>query len=191
MICPNCGTELHENAVFCVKCGTRVKQAECICPQCGAVNEPLSLYCLQCGHKLSEQAASPASSPVAPCSSANSVPATAARKQLYLCAFYTGMPRFSLRQEVCNVSLYPDKLVIATLMGGLGRGFLSMGKKRIFEKGQLADCAYADALSGISGAVKLTLKDGTVYSILAPMPGDTFKKACREMAERIRAELCV
>jgi predicted amidophosphoribosyltransferase len=69
-ICPNCGNQTGEGAVFCDQCGTRLPQPEAetpapapaggalICPSCGAGNVPGEAFCDFCGSPL--QAPEPA-----------------------------------------------------------------------------------------------------------------------------------
>ena len=65
-ICPNCGNQTGETAVFCDQCGTRLPQPEVaaaepaaapaggsvICPACGAGNVPGEAFCDFCGTPL-------------------------------------------------------------------------------------------------------------------------------------------
>jgi predicted amidophosphoribosyltransferase len=63
-ICPNCGNQTGEGAVFCDQCGTRLPQPEAatpspapagdavICPSCGAGNVPGEAFCDFCGSPL-------------------------------------------------------------------------------------------------------------------------------------------
>ena len=65
-ICPNCGNQTGEGAVFCDQCGTRLTQPEVaapeaapapaaasvICPACGAGNVPGEAFCDFCGSPL-------------------------------------------------------------------------------------------------------------------------------------------
>ncbi len=65
-ICPNCGNQPGEGAVFCDKCGTRLPTPEAatpelapapaggsvICPACGAGNVPGEAFCDFCGSPL-------------------------------------------------------------------------------------------------------------------------------------------
>jgi class 3 adenylate cyclase/tetratricopeptide (TPR) repeat protein len=55
MICPNCQTELPDNAKFCMACG-RTLQTELVCTQCKHANPPAAKFCLQCGQPLSASA---------------------------------------------------------------------------------------------------------------------------------------
>jgi hypothetical protein len=65
-ICPNCGNQTGEGAIFCDQCGTRIPQPEAavsepalapaggsvICPACGAGNVPGEMFCDFCGSPL-------------------------------------------------------------------------------------------------------------------------------------------
>jgi hypothetical protein len=65
-ICPNCGNQTGEGAVFCDQCGTRLPAPEAavpepapapgagsvICPACGAGNVPGEAFCDYCGSPL-------------------------------------------------------------------------------------------------------------------------------------------
>lgn len=75
-ICPNCGNQTGEGAVFCDQCGTKLEVAEAatpesapapaessvICPACGAGNVPGEAFCDYCGSPL--EAPVPAAEPV-------------------------------------------------------------------------------------------------------------------------------
>ncbi len=75
-ICPNCGNQTGEGAVFCDQCGTRLSQPEAttpapapaggavICPSCGAGNVPGEAFCDFCGSPL--QAPEPTAEEPAP-----------------------------------------------------------------------------------------------------------------------------
>ncbi len=52
MICPQCQTELPEEAKFCKECGRKIETA---CSECGKGNPPDSKFCLECGCELSKQ----------------------------------------------------------------------------------------------------------------------------------------
>jgi predicted amidophosphoribosyltransferase len=66
VICPNCGNQAGEGAMFCDRCGTRLPQPEAapvemapvvaggsvICPACGAGNVPGEAFCDFCGSPL-------------------------------------------------------------------------------------------------------------------------------------------
>ncbi len=74
-ICPNCGNQTSEGAIFCDQCGTRLPQpapavpeppaaatpagpapipagGSVICPACGAGNVPGEAFCNYCGSPL-------------------------------------------------------------------------------------------------------------------------------------------
>jgi uncharacterized OB-fold protein len=92
-VCPNCGNQAAENAIFCDQCGTRLPVAEAepaaepsapavvveaevesaaggvpegvlICPNCGAENVPGEVFCDVCGEPL--EAPEPVSSAAVP-----------------------------------------------------------------------------------------------------------------------------
>lgn len=50
--CKNCGAELNENAVVCIKCGVLVGEGNKFCPNCGAEPDPLAAICVKCGYEL-------------------------------------------------------------------------------------------------------------------------------------------
>ena len=89
-ICPNCGNQTGEGAVFCDQCGTRLPQPEAatpapapvpaggavICPSCGAGNVPGEAFCDFCGSPL--QAPEPTPEEPAPLEEAVPEPAAAA-----------------------------------------------------------------------------------------------------------------
>ena len=53
--CAQCGEELEDGALFCIKCGAGVDAATpdagLICKSCGAVLKPSASFCNQCGAK--------------------------------------------------------------------------------------------------------------------------------------------
>lgn len=51
--CPKCGSELPENAKFCLNCGERIPTDDdtVICPDCGK-RVPKAKFCPECGHKF-------------------------------------------------------------------------------------------------------------------------------------------
>lgn len=53
-ICPQCGAEMKENALFCGKCGAKYEETK-VCPRCQAVIRENSRFCTKCGYKLFEQ----------------------------------------------------------------------------------------------------------------------------------------
>lgn len=71
IVCPNCGAESADDALFCKQCGASLAQEEeesdetvcevthedeepatVVCPNCGAENTPDSNFCEKCGTKL-------------------------------------------------------------------------------------------------------------------------------------------
>jgi serine/threonine protein kinase/tetratricopeptide (TPR) repeat protein len=70
MKCPQCQTELPDNAKFCMACG-RTLHAEVICSQCKHANPPAARFCLQCGHSLAEPLTAAAPPSLEPTSFAN------------------------------------------------------------------------------------------------------------------------
>lgn len=51
-ICPFCGTENREDAVFCKACGSKLEKEEKHCPSCGALLDGDEAFCPSCGTKL-------------------------------------------------------------------------------------------------------------------------------------------
>lgn len=52
--CPNCNSEMPENAKFCLECGTKIEQLaenEMLCPVCGK-KTPKGKFCMECGAPL-------------------------------------------------------------------------------------------------------------------------------------------
>lgn len=54
MYCKNCGSELPENAEFCMKCGFRRNIGDEFCPQCGKEVKKMQSVCLNCGFLLDD-----------------------------------------------------------------------------------------------------------------------------------------
>ncbi len=52
MYCKNCGNEMHDQAVVCVKCGVAAGQGASFCQNCGATTTPGANVCVQCGVAL-------------------------------------------------------------------------------------------------------------------------------------------
>ena len=52
MYCRNCGNEMVDNAVVCVKCGVAAGQGMAFCPQCGVQTPPTATFCTNCGVAL-------------------------------------------------------------------------------------------------------------------------------------------
>ena len=49
MYCRNCGNEMHDEAVICVKCGVPVGKGNSYCAHCGAEVAPEAVICPVCG----------------------------------------------------------------------------------------------------------------------------------------------
>lgn len=54
MFCKNCGNQMDNLAVVCVKCGVPAGQGNNFCPNCGAQTVPDATACMQCGVALSQ-----------------------------------------------------------------------------------------------------------------------------------------
>ena len=54
MICRNCGNQMDNAAVVCVKCGVAAGQGQNFCPNCGAQTTPGAVVCTQCGVALAQ-----------------------------------------------------------------------------------------------------------------------------------------
>ena len=52
MYCRNCGFQMADQAVVCVKCGVPVEKGENYCPHCGADTLPGAEFCTACGAGL-------------------------------------------------------------------------------------------------------------------------------------------
>ena len=52
MYCRNCGSEMNQNAVVCVKCGVSTGTGNAYCPHCGKETAPVAAVCLSCGCSL-------------------------------------------------------------------------------------------------------------------------------------------
>lgn len=52
MFCRNCGNEVNENAVACMKCGHNPTVGSKHCPNCGVAVEPGQIVCVKCGGAL-------------------------------------------------------------------------------------------------------------------------------------------
>jgi hypothetical protein len=117
-ICPNCGNQTGEGAIFCDRCGTRLPQPEAatpapapapaggsvICPACGAGNVPGEAFCDFCGSPL--EAPMPSAEPVPelePVSSAEELVVTPAP---------AGQPpaaEAALTCPACGAEIQPDE----------------------------------------------------------------------------------
>ena len=49
MYCRNCGNEMHNDAVVCVKCGVPTGKGNNYCPNCGVQTNPEAVVCVNCG----------------------------------------------------------------------------------------------------------------------------------------------
>ena len=52
MYCKNCGNQMDENAVVCVKCGCAKGTGISFCPNCGRPIAPNAAECTSCGSAL-------------------------------------------------------------------------------------------------------------------------------------------
>ena len=52
--CRNCGSEVAEQAVMCVKCGVPPKNGTMFCQNCGGTSNPNADICVECGVKLAK-----------------------------------------------------------------------------------------------------------------------------------------
>ena len=52
MFCRNCGNEMNNEAVVCVKCGVPTGKGDNYCPNCGVETNPAAVVCVQCGVSL-------------------------------------------------------------------------------------------------------------------------------------------
>jgi len=57
MYCRNCGNQIDDKAVVCVKCGVRPNDGTAFCQACGKDTQPGAVMCVQCGAKLSASTA--------------------------------------------------------------------------------------------------------------------------------------
>ena len=58
MYCRNCGAEMNENAVVCVKCGVQKNGSSNFCQNCGNPTNPEAVVCINCGVSLAKKGAS-------------------------------------------------------------------------------------------------------------------------------------
>lgn len=54
MFCRNCGNEMNEYAVVCVRCGAAKGSGNSYCPYCGNATNPMAAVCLTCGCSLAK-----------------------------------------------------------------------------------------------------------------------------------------
>lgn len=52
MFCRNCGNEVDDKAVVCVKCGVRPNDGTAHCSACGKETQPGAVVCVQCGAQM-------------------------------------------------------------------------------------------------------------------------------------------
>ncbi len=49
MFCRNCGNQLDDKAVACIKCGADPKRGVAFCSNCGKPTDPKAVVCVNCG----------------------------------------------------------------------------------------------------------------------------------------------
>ena len=59
-VCPECGSVLQENAMFCWKCGCDLAESITetktqVCPKCNNELQETAMFCWKCGYQLAEQ----------------------------------------------------------------------------------------------------------------------------------------
>ncbi len=52
MYCKNCGNQVDDKAVACLKCGANPRNGNSFCANCGAPVNPGQVVCLKCGNKV-------------------------------------------------------------------------------------------------------------------------------------------
>lgn len=52
MYCRNCGSDMDDRAVVCVKCGVRAGDGLSYCQNCGSETTPNAVVCTRCGAAL-------------------------------------------------------------------------------------------------------------------------------------------
>lgn len=57
MFCRNCGNEIDDKAVVCVKCGVRPNDGKAHCQACGKETQPGAVVCVHCGAQLATSTA--------------------------------------------------------------------------------------------------------------------------------------
>ena len=60
MYCRNCGNEMNNEAIICVKCGVPVGKGNGFCPNCGDAVPSEAVVCLKCGVSLENNVNAPA-----------------------------------------------------------------------------------------------------------------------------------
>ena len=61
MYCRNCGAELNENQMVCLKCGVMSGTGKSFCPNCGNAVSPEAVVCVNCGISLANASGTGAS----------------------------------------------------------------------------------------------------------------------------------
>ncbi len=54
-ICPDCGAENRDTALFCQRCSRRLPSAQ-MCPNCGRANPPDAQFCNGCSYSFGARA---------------------------------------------------------------------------------------------------------------------------------------
>lgn len=54
MYCRNCGAEMNENQMVCLKCGVMSGTGKSFCPNCGNAVAPEAVVCVNCGVSLED-----------------------------------------------------------------------------------------------------------------------------------------
>jgi TM2 domain-containing membrane protein YozV len=57
MFCRNCGNQIDDKAVVCIKCGVRPTDGTAHCQACGQPTQPGAVVCVQCGAQLAASSA--------------------------------------------------------------------------------------------------------------------------------------
>lgn len=57
MFCRNCGNQLDDKAIACIKCGAEPRKGVAYCSNCGKPTDPKAIVCVSCGAglKLADQ----------------------------------------------------------------------------------------------------------------------------------------
>lgn len=54
MYCRNCGSQMSDEALFCVHCGVPAGKGKAFCPNCGGDVHPDAVVCVRCGVPLTK-----------------------------------------------------------------------------------------------------------------------------------------
>ena len=57
MFCRNCGNQIDDKAVVCIKCGVRPTDGTAHCQACGQSTQPGAVVCVHCGAQLAASSA--------------------------------------------------------------------------------------------------------------------------------------